>query len=1145
MNQDASTVGDVSFAFIRDEAAGKDFFGSHDRVAMSLASVIRDNPDLRVIGLLGPWGSGKSTVVKLVQSELEKDKENKTYCFSYDAWLHQSDPPRRSFLETLIHFLVAEKLTKHEDWKDQLGLLNRQVEDTETTSTPTFTFSGKLIIASLFLLPLGMQFVSHDWYNAAFGSDKSLAALFVLLAGVVLLLLPAILAFGVYFSWRPTKSPLNRIFWTMKNWSQHNERHAHESILSLVMNKEVQRHRNRVTRSPEPTAIEFQDVFRTIMDKVSGNKRRFLFIIDNLDRLPEAEAVAMWGTIRSFFLGARETNHVRKSTQLPTVILPIDAEAVERMYSAAHGDDASEFARSFMDKTFDLTFRVTPPILSNWTAYLDEQMRAVFGERMPREWSYLTGRLYEKFLLLTSSVTNQAAVTPRTINKLINDMATLWLQWKNSGIEFVSVAYYAIFRDYNNGDIRRAVATPQAGIETLDLDWQRAFAALHYGVNPSDAVQVLIEQQLRKAITEKDLGAFREIAKVRGFEPVFQRILDDFAVNDGLDPSIWLGATALLNGLSPPAAIWVNHAWRITRTLFRRSGPWKQFGPDESSLIKTLMAHCDVSELQQFVDAVGNKLAGLDDTVITTLAFAPSFVDVWGGAANALRANKIAIPKILVPGNADTFMLVATACKADQELLRQLTTKIADADIVQQLTSDLVSGTRIPEVVTRLDVLLTIGRPLPWDALVTAAGQVVQDQNANSPPMVAALSCLGILRPGNPAAKTRIQQLADGGQLLARLNEAHPQNNDQVAARAAALLILTKPDFVVPDTGAWADRLTARPVLTQFIDDALVQYDATDNFVYLIDAASTHPGLVQIVRAVITLRVAQKRLSSVAIPAAVAQLDKYLSCIDASTQDSFIQQIAGADAFWDELAKLAFTGNAVAIFHALIKDGSGQEETARRRLKERLDAVPMESWATALESAGEPLQISIALADIVTGGLNIGTPLYDALETATAKLLSNADENYRLRWFEMAGFLSVNGRHTLFKNVRDKICGGTSISNLLDLLKKSPNGFFSDANFAQEPDGAVRHVVLPILSNPADGIEWLIGATAISRDWVKGSDATTQRFLAERLSALWTESDEAQKERLRILQAAWLLPELPLPQAESVDDGDRQSETAQ
>src|SRR4051812_13542730 len=78
--------------FIKDTAATSDFFGSHSRIARALAGVIRDQTDLKVIGLLGDWGSGKSTVVNLAELELGVDPSGiETHFFRYDAWLHQSD----------------------------------------------------------------------------------------------------------------------------------------------------------------------------------------------------------------------------------------------------------------------------------------------------------------------------------------------------------------------------------------------------------------------------------------------------------------------------------------------------------------------------------------------------------------------------------------------------------------------------------------------------------------------------------------------------------------------------------------------------------------------------------------------------------------------------------------------------------------------------------------------------------------------------------------------------------------------------------------------------------------------------------------------------------------------------------------------
>jgi hypothetical protein len=43
--------------FIKDEAIAQDEFRSHTRIATAIATVIRTRADLKVVGLLGPWGA--------------------------------------------------------------------------------------------------------------------------------------------------------------------------------------------------------------------------------------------------------------------------------------------------------------------------------------------------------------------------------------------------------------------------------------------------------------------------------------------------------------------------------------------------------------------------------------------------------------------------------------------------------------------------------------------------------------------------------------------------------------------------------------------------------------------------------------------------------------------------------------------------------------------------------------------------------------------------------------------------------------------------------------------------------------------------------------------------------------------------------
>jgi putative protein kinase ArgK-like GTPase of G3E family len=73
MSNDKNTLGAQAreLRFIPDEASEKDSFGSHTKTADVIATVLQTRPNLRVVGLLGTWGSGKSTVLQFIKKNLE------------------------------------------------------------------------------------------------------------------------------------------------------------------------------------------------------------------------------------------------------------------------------------------------------------------------------------------------------------------------------------------------------------------------------------------------------------------------------------------------------------------------------------------------------------------------------------------------------------------------------------------------------------------------------------------------------------------------------------------------------------------------------------------------------------------------------------------------------------------------------------------------------------------------------------------------------------------------------------------------------------------------------------------------------------------------------------------------------------------
>ena len=93
----------IDYCVLTDDAEIKD--GSknqtHENIAENLYNLISDNntPGL-TIGLEGKWGSGKSTVIKILSEKLKANQD--TFIFYIDTWAHEGDPLRRIFLESFV-----------------------------------------------------------------------------------------------------------------------------------------------------------------------------------------------------------------------------------------------------------------------------------------------------------------------------------------------------------------------------------------------------------------------------------------------------------------------------------------------------------------------------------------------------------------------------------------------------------------------------------------------------------------------------------------------------------------------------------------------------------------------------------------------------------------------------------------------------------------------------------------------------------------------------------------------------------------------------------------------------------------------------------------------------------------------------------
>lgn len=505
---------------IPDEPSDQDqFFGAgHQRSATALAYAVEQLAERDgAIGLEGPWGAGKSTVINLAAKEFAKRKNGslKHHFFTFDLWVHHPEMLKLAFLEEFIAWAHANKfLTRKQEEKFSERVSDREIT-TRIENKRQFSYHGILFVLLFPLLPLAYAWLSPIAFSPNYGAMPNILS--IKGVGFNAKELAAISLVGLYiiFAWAT--------IWGLGVRKVSGLKEALSAAARMFSRETDYDKITQNVRERNPTNEEFQTFFREILSTVQRDKDRIVFIFDNIDRLPNRSVPKVWSEARSIF--AMQSRGKVWSNSHVTAIVPYDTVYIAEAFQNGSDSETAtgERAQHLIRKTFDITVRVAPPLSTDWKKFLEAKLDEAFSEPLSDSEKYKLFKLFDIDLQENGSLP-----TPRNIIAYINSVGAIWNQWGDK-IDVTHIALYVLVRktiEENNDRLKNGTCVNPRQARVLEnSDYLKNLAALHFNVEPEHAYQVLLGQDIERLAISSKTDEFVKLSKAPGFIEVFPDVV--------------------------------------------------------------------------------------------------------------------------------------------------------------------------------------------------------------------------------------------------------------------------------------------------------------------------------------------------------------------------------------------------------------------------------------------------------------------------------------------------------------------------------------------------------------------------------------------------------------------------------------------
>jgi len=786
---------------LSDDPTTEDPFGSHSRVAQALVALVQSEAGGRSIALVGSWGSGKSSVVRIATT-LAAGKVN---FFVFDAWAHQGDPLRRVFIEKAIQYFEEQSWIKDQPrWKREKEKLAGRLD--EQTSTKQRKLTPAAIVVGLATLFLAVSFqlfsVEKLFTTSGFAYRVNVYALTAMVTIAML------------------------IVWTLilsghRGWG-------------MLLDKEGGTTVSETSRNVDPTSVEFQDLFGALLDEcLAARKEPFVISIDNLDRVTQSEALSVWATLRAFSELQSFKGH--SWSQNVWTLVPFAPEILNK-WALAEGTTENErtINNSFLAKNFQAVFRVPPPVLSDWLDFALQQLKTA----LPRHQEADLQEVVRIMQLPKFNLNLENLSTPREVKLFVNRLGSLHRQWCDDQVPLQMQALYLMLEDAT-GDVETQLRlSTESGVlghvppGLIGADWREWIAALHYNIPKERALHVLLSDKIINALQSGDSSYFKSHGPLTGLLRVLEEVIS-YRV-DG-----WVQGNSVMLALAARAIRPLDgsesHVQRCRRVLCDALGETKNWNDLNAEVADGLIALTEWRQSKDFAAIVISVLAEAKPGVqIVADDARQKYYRAWRDGLVSVATRIKSLHPELVPtfrtSSADprAYFEIAYALieSGHDKAFPQLMIPTVPVTVLNQLLLTTANGTFGRNDLLILSVLIEEAPTMQFGKLAEQLAPALYSTNKLRVDLrLAALLALLRISASVASAQENLRLLVQAGHIGSTLSQFlgakdDPSGPEGVAASFIALLIYRYPS---PARGA-----PGMQTGVQYFDTKLLQTEDRD-----------------------------------------------------------------------------------------------------------------------------------------------------------------------------------------------------------------------------------------------------------------------------------------------------------------------------